>query len=410
MEPYEKIADILRADKDTLLDLEKKMNASFGAYGIMENIIDQNEAMLRNRLDILGLGRNIDAKDVYDALISKIEADDHALYELLGCPSPSSAEHCEKILVKARTVANPSKGFFMKLDKAREFIRNTPPKKVMEALGYSDVEDMIQKEDIFEIFAALRFIEGSEWLNGTFFVQYATLKPDDFEERDVEVRGLGARWVELSEGFVKKKYHNISHLKELGLIFTLPVMLGISGEILRGFSLILHYFNEVAFYSDLIRRIITDEKTFSSNLVSLLRGDAIDERLPAGDKAQWMVIPRYFAKDDENDWRLFEPHINPEALHWEKAERMLDTLPIDLSFWRDMNWVGDEFKTSAGIDVIVSFNLVDTVMSLVKEKELIKYLYHYQEALWNKIFSEYAGEAKMEEMMKAHMLDGKFEI
>jgi len=410
MESYEKAAKILRTDKDTILDLEKKMNASFGVSGILDKMMAENEELIRNRMDILSIGRNVDAKEVYDALISKIEADDNALFKLCGQPSPSSPEHCSRMLAKAKTIANPRKGLFMKTEVARKFIENEPPRKVMEALGYGTVSELIQREDIFEIYASLRFIEGSEFLNGTFFKQYETLTPDDFEERDVEVKSLGSRWIELAEGFVKKKYHNISHLKEMGLIFTLPIALGISGEILREFSLILHYFNEMNFYSGIIKNIAGEPETFSKNLISLLRGDALDERLPKGEKAKWMVIPRYFAKDDENDWRLFEPHINPEAMHWEKAERMLDSLPVDLSFWRGMNWVGDDFRTNTGIDVLVSFNLVDTVMSLVKNKEMIKYLYHYQEAFWNKIFSEYAGEEKMEEMMVNHLLDGWFEV
>jgi len=410
MEAYEKAAKILRADKDTILNLERKMDASFGVSGVFDRIMSQNEELIRDRLDTLGIGRNVDAKEAYDALISKIEADDNTLFKLFGEPSPSSPEHCDQLLLKAKTVANPKRGFFMKTDVARKFIENEPPRKVMEALGYGTVSELIDNEDIFEIYASLRFIEGSEFLNGTFFKQYEYLTPDDFEERDIEVKGMGSRWVELAEGFVKKKYHNISHLKEMGLIFTLPITLGISGEILREFSLILHYFNEMSFYSGIIKNISGNSETFSKNLISLLRGDAIDERLPEGTKAKWMVIPRYFAKDDENDWRLFEPHINPEAMHWEKAERMLDSLPVDLSFWKGMNWVGDDFRTNTGIDVLVSFNLVDTVMSLVKNKEMIKYLYHNQEAFWNKIFSEYAGEAKMEEMMASHMLDGWFEV
>lgn len=410
MEPYEKAARILRADKDIILNLERKMNASFGVSGVLDKMMAENEELIRGRLDTLGVGRNVDAKEVYDALISKIEADDNELFKLCGQPSPSSPEHCSRMLLKAKTIAAPKKGLFMKTDVARKFIENEPPRKVMKALGYDTVSGLIHGEDIFEIYASLRFIEGSEFLNGTFFKQYETLTPDDFEERDIEVRGLGPRWVEMSEGFVKKKYHNISHLKEMGLIFTLPITLGISGEILREFSLILHYFNEMNFYTGIIKKIAGESETFSKNLVSLLRGDAIDKRLPEGEKAKWMVIPRYFAKDDENDWRLFEPHINPEAMHWEKAERLLDALPVDLSFWRGMNWVGDDFRTNTGIDVLVSFNLVDTVMSLVKNKEMIKYLYHYQEAFWNKIFSEYAGEEKMEEMMANHLLDGWFEI
>jgi hypothetical protein len=410
MEPYEKAASILRADKDTILNLERKMNASFGTSGVIERIMNQNEELIREKLDTLGIGRNVDAKEVYDALISKIEADDNQLFKLFGNPSPSSPEHCNQMLLKAKTVANPKKGLFMKIEVARKFIENEPPRKVMQALGYSSVKELLDNEDIFEIYAALRFIEGTGFLNGTFFKQYETLTPDDFEERDIEIRGIGHKWIEMADGFVKKKYHNVSHLKEVGLIFTLPVTLGISGEILRELSLILHYFNEIDFYSNIIRKIAATPDTFSDNLVVLLRGDAIDERLPEGEKAKWMVIPRYFAKDDENDWRLFEPHINPEALHWEKAERMIDSLPIDLSFWRGMNWSGGNFRTNTGVDVLVSFNFVDTVMSLVKNKEMIKYLYHHQESFWNKIFSEYAGEAKLEEMMINHLLDGWFEI
>lgn len=410
MEPYEKAASILRADKDTILNLERKMNASFGTSGVIERIMNQNEELIREKLDTLGIGRNVDAKEVYDALISKIEADDNQLFKLFGNPSPSSPEHCNQMLLKAKTVANPKKGLFMKIEVARKFIENEPPRKVMQALGYSSVKELLDNEDIFEIYAALRFIEGTGFLNGTFFKQYETLTPDDFEERDIEIRGIGHKWIEMADGFVKKKYHNVSHLKEVGLIFTLPVTLGISGEILRELSLILHYFNEIDFYSNIIRKIAATPDTFSDNLVALLRGDAIDERLPEGEKAKWMVIPRYFAKDDENDWRLFEPHINPEALHWEKAERMIDSLPINLSFWRGMNWSGGNFRTNTGVDVLVSFNFVDTVMSLVKNKEMIKYLYHHQESFWNKIFSEYAGEAKLEEMMINHLLDGWFEI
>ncbi len=411
MGAYEKIAKILRADQDTFKDTTMRLEAVTGRKGIVERIAEENEILIRDRLDKLGLGRKVGAKDVYDALISKIEADDHKLFELMGRPAASDRECCDRELTKARAVVNPPLGFFMKLDKAAEFVRREPPRNVMKALGYASVNDLIEKEDIYNIYAALRFVEGSEWLNGTFFKQYESLKPSDFEFREFVSRAMDERWVRLSEGFVKKKYHNLSHLKELGFIFSLPVTLGISGELLRSFTLSLHYYNEVAFYSYLFAMYAEHEpQNFASNIISLLRGDALDKRLPLSEKSQWLVIPRYFAKDDPNDWRLFEPHINPEALHWERAERNLDTLPMDFSFWTDLNWVGDEFPTGAGIDVRVSFNLVDTVMSLVKQKELIKYLYHHEEALWNKIYTSYFSEKEMEEMMRKHIIRGWFEI
>jgi len=53
---------------------------------------------------------------------------------------------------------------------------------------------------------------------------------------------------------------------------------------------------------------------------------------------------------------------------------------------------------------------VDSVMSLVREKELIKYLYHHQEALWNKIFMEYFSNEQLEKFSKEYLLQGYFEI
>jgi hypothetical protein len=114
-----------------------------------------------------------------------------------------------------------------------------------------------------------------------------------------------------------------------------------------------------------------------------------------------------------------EPHVNPETIHWDKAENdisKLDTTHFDLdfTFWKDLNFVGDFFKEedynngvienkifkkNGGIKSLVSLNLIDSVMSLVEEKEMIKYLYHHQEALWNKIFIEYFGKEAMEKLI-----------
>ena len=71
----------------------------------------------------------------------------------------------------------------------------------------------------------------------------------------------------------------MSHLKELGIIFVIPLFLGISGETLRLVSLLFHYLNEVAYYSNLFRQLSQDEASFAKNLISLLRGDVVENRL-----------------------------------------------------------------------------------------------------------------------------------
>ena len=416
--PVEKVAKILRADKHMMTRLEARLEVVSGKKNVFEKIVEENESLIKDRLLTLGVSREASAKEIYDALISKIEADDNRLFNALGRPTSKLACDCQAVADTALKVAGKPKGFFMKLDKAKEFLMKEPPKKVMEFLGYSSAKDMLVKEDLLEVMSALRFVEGSDWLNRVFFKQYEKLTPRDFEERGVQVRALNEKWNKATQQFLLKKHHNISHLKELGIVFVIPALLGISGELLRMFSLILHYLNEVPFYSNIFREIGRDEKTFTANFTSLLRGDVLERRIPPeDDKSAWLVVQRYLAKDDENDWRLFVPRINPEALHWLRAEEhlasvgdQLNHFSKELGFWKDIDWVGDYFRDESGVNVLVSFDLVDTVMSLVKEKEMVKYLYHQQEALWNKIFIEYFGRDKLDEYSRKHLLKGYFEI
>lgn len=420
-ENFNKLAKILRTDKHMLEALNRDLEISSGKIGILDKIIEENEAIIRDRLDFLGLGRNVGAYDVYDALISKVEADDIKIFEALNKPDLNVPDEANRVLKLADSICNPPKGFFLKKEVAKKLLHNEPPKLAMSALGYETVDEMLDKEDLLEVYSSLRFLEDPNWLNNIFFKQYEKLTPDDFEERDITAKVLDVKWAKAAEKFTKKKHHNVSHLKELGVIFVIPVSLGFAGETLRLLSLLCHYFNEIDFYSDIFRRHAKGGKDFSKNLISLLRGDVLNHRLPQMLKetrrTNFLIVQRYLAKDDENDWRLFEPHVNPETIHWGKAEsgivripEILDQIRDGLHFWKNLGWVGDYFKDEVGRELLVSFNIVDTVMSLVKEKEMVKYLYHHQEAMWNKIFISYYGEEKMLELIKKNIIRGWFEI
>lgn len=413
----DKISKILRVDKHTLYKTIEYLEKITGKKNVLEKILEENEQLMRDRMLTIGVSREAGAKEVYDALISKIESDDARIFKALGTPNCKSTEDCLNIGEIAKKAVNPPKGFFMKLEKAREFVVAEPPKKVMEILGYASAQEMVEKENILEIYAALRFVEGGAWLNSVFFKQYEKLSPEDFEEREITVLALSSKWDVPAGEFVKKKKHNISHLKELGVVFIIPALLGISGEILRMFVLIMHYLYEIPFYSSIFKDISSYGDEFHRALTSLLRGDVSEERFGELGKSRWMVVQRYLAKDDINDWRLFVPHINPEAIHWMKAEEnlskvgdIMDGFAKELLFWKDLSWVGDYFKDESGVDVLVSFNIVDTVMSLVKEKEMIKYLYHQEEALWNKIFMEFFNRTMLEEYSRKYLIQGYFEV
>lgn len=416
-----KIARILRVDRHIIERLEVDLHKITGKVGVLSQIADRNEQTIGDRLSALGVGRNANAHEVFDALISKVESDDIQLLKHLGIVSSRGAESAKTVVDFIKEIHQPQSGFFLKREKAKQLLVAEPPKKIMAALGYKYVEELLQKEDLLEVYSALRFLEDQEWQNKVFFKQYETLHPDDFEEREVEIRALHPKWAKAAEKFVAKKYHNVSHLKEMGVIFVIPLFLGISGETLRLVSLLMHYIHEVSFYSDLFKKFAFAPDHFSKKLISLLRGDVIEDRLSEmpseARRPRFLVVQRYLAKDDENDWRLFEPRINPEALHWLRAEaeivkigQLVPNFQNGLDFWKDLGPVGDYFLTDAGVEVLVSFNLVDTVMALVKRKELIKYLYHQQESIWNQIFAGHFGWDKLEEYSKKYILQGYFEV
>lgn len=408
----QQIARILRTSKKEICELDHYLETLTGKAGALQSIADDNKRLTKERLLDLGVSPNAGAHEVYDALTSRIEADDLDLMKFIGHQGLGAKSASQKVVKFVKKNHAPIKGFFLKKAKAQEFLTNEPPRKIMKAMGYTRVDDLLLKEDLLEVYSALRFLEDQQWQNEVFFKQYESLTPDDFEERELEVRALNEKWAVAAEKFVQKKYHNVSHLKELGVVFVIPIFLGISGETLRLTSLLFHYLHEIRYYSDLFKNYFAkNHQTFASNLVSALRGDVIEERLtPAKLKKQrFLVIQRYLAKDDENDWRLFEPHINPEALHWQRAEEELTSIN-NLNFWKGIGWVGDYFKDETGVDILVSFDLVDTVMGLVKRRELVKYLYHQQEALWNEIFIRYFGVEKLEELSKRFIVKGWFEV
>lgn len=417
----DKIAKILRMDKHVLGELELNLAEKTGKYDVMQRICEENEYLIEQKLDRFSLSRKSYARTIYDVLIEKIKEDDIKLFEYIGLKGVEGEEAAKKISAFVVKAMPPKKGYFLKKEKAIEFLRNIPPKKIMANLGYTDINDMLSKEDPLEIFSALRFLEDTDWLNNVFFKQYEALTPADFEERTIELRALKQKWADAAEKFTAKKHHTVSHLKELGIIFVIPIFRDFPGETMRLLSLSMHYLNEVKYYSDLFESFKEHPDFFALNVISLLRGDVAENRAlmsPSTVKGtRFLVVQRYLAKGDENDWRLFVPHVNPEALHWSRAEDGIQNIPEvfkdfqnDLGFWKGLGWVGDYFDTETGIEVLVSFNLVDTAMSLVDRTMIVKYLYHHQESLWNKIFTEYYGEEKMLELTRKSIVKGWFEV
>ena len=388
-----------------------------GQDGVMEAVANQNDILVSKTLAELSLTRNSTAEEVYTALISRLINLDQNLYELLDRPDLSKMSvTCGKLCEIALKLFSPPKGLFIKKERVAELLEKYRPENLLNHFGYTSAKELLDKEGFASVVSALRFTQSTDWMHKFFDVAYNELKPEDFEERDVELKVLETKWLAVANKFLEKKYHNISHLKEYGVIFIIPLPIDTPGETMRMFTLIMHYLHEVPFYSDLFREFMNDPD-FIDKFKSLLRGDVSDKMIESmisqSDRPVWRVVQTYLAKDDEHDFRLFEPHVNPEAEHWfkvsEDLERLARMLPsegeVSLGYWAGLDYVGDFFKDQKGQEQLVSFDLIDLIMSLVKKGQ-VKYLYHQQEALWNKIFSEYVGRERMNELIEENIING----
>lgn len=350
---------------------------------IIKQISQENQAKIDQKLEELKL-KNPTAGQLYQALIYKASEAEQELCNYLGRVDCGCEAGMQILVDEALRLFPPKPGFFLKQEKAKELLIQNPPLRVIEALGYKDIDELLSKEDFFEIYGSLRFVETSDWMS-QLIEKYEDLEKKDFEMRAIRVKVLSKRkWHDLAEKFTKKKYHNLTHLKELGAVFAIPREIsGEVGVILTSFGLLLHYFNEVSIYSQIIQNIKQD---FANNLIKLLKGEIKNNN--------WHIIPRYLEKDENPDAILYEPHINPEAIFWQKADYNLMQLAKELpgsslDFWEDLDWVGQCFPTLDNKKQLIAFNSVDIALSFANQLPLNKrYLYHYREALWNKIYEK----------------------
>ena len=412
-----KLAKLLRMPEEkTLADLFVKMEKLTGKKGVAEKIYNENQKMVNQKLTDLAIPvEKADAQYVETEILRKIKEADASFYNFLGKPDYSSADGYKKMIeVVKEAKPGEEKGFFLKEEKLKNFIFLNPPQNIIKELGYKNAEELLAKENIYHIFAALRFAESEKWLNQIFFRPYHDLIPDNFEEREIKMEVLPEKWAKIGEKFVGKKLHNISHLKEAGMIFIIPTKQnGFSGQSLETFTLLFHYLYEVEFYSRLFQKAFS-LPNFGLRLVEFLSAKVSALPLPE-DLNCWRIIPRYLGKLNDSDPRLFEPHINPEPLHWLRAEKDIDELAqknpqIKLDFWRGIDdFVGEIFPAGKAGEEVISFDLIDSIIFLGRGG-IGKYLYHQQEALWNKIFVDYMGREKLEEILVNNLEKGYVEL
>jgi hypothetical protein len=392
------LRDLLNA-KEPLFSksLEQLEKASHNPGADVKLIADIHQKA-REAMKKLGLDeKDTTGPELYHALIAKVHEHNKHLAESIGGNEHMTVrELLPRMKKAAEKVKTPRDCWVLRKSVAKEMLRKMPPPNIMKRLKHRSVESMLKHENLAEIYGALRFAESPEWLND-FNELYKSLRPSDFETRKIEIVIMPHdRWGDIAEHFVEKKRHNITHLKELGVILMLPVKQDhLPGITIWVMSLLFHYTNEIRLYSAFFK-MQQVKKSFGDIIVETLIADPDLGPIMAGQNIHWRVIQRYFGKlEKESHPEIFEPHVQPEDLHWRKAEDVLYEIDPELKFWEDLDYVALMYE-----DRPLTFNMMDVAASYCNETPYEeRTIYHFREALWNEVFMRYMGEKALQEQV-----------
>lgn len=360
------------------------------------------------RLKTKELGLDADdttPQELYYALDNRVAQDNRRITKkLLGFPENHDViRDLVPAMVKiAKESKVPKKCWVLKRSAAKKLLKKMPPIAMMKHLGYRSIDSMLKNEPFDEMYTALRFSEGPDWLQ-KYNELFKTIKPTDFEERDVSIVEMNhEKWADLADAFTKKKLHNVTHTKELGVIVVLPMKQErMRGLPLKTMSLLFHYINEIRLYSAFFK-LKSTKPNFGARVVETINADKSDAAIMAGQNIHWRVIQQYLGRHkDKSHPEAFQPHVQPEDLHWRRAEEALYELDPELEFWQDLDYVMRPVR--AGVDP-VAFNFMDVAFSYSNEEPFEKrYVYHARESLWNEIFIRYMGESVLEEQILSQL-------
>lgn len=387
------LSDLLDAEEPVFTQAIHQLEDVSGRTGADVKLIGDITSMAHENIRQLGMNPAASTgEEVYYALLGRVESDIKRLVRIIGA-DVSRAEDVQYLVPFMIEAANKvkfnRKVFVLKREKAKDFLRQMPPVQLMKKLGYDDVEKMFAAEDFDEIYTALRFSEGAEWLT-KYDELFKQVTPQDYEERDLRIIQMDHdKYVDLAEHFVQKKLHNVTHTKEMGTIVVVPMHARkMRGLALKTLPLLLHYMNEVKLYSTFFK-LKSVQPNFGKTVVETLIADPGTGSQMAGKRVHWRVIQRYLGKHKEDaiDKVAFEPHVQPEDLHWRRAEDLLFEIDPELTFWKDRDYVGLNYDGFP-----VAFNLFDVSFAYSnKEPYEGRYAYHFRESLWNEIFVRYLG-------------------
>jgi hypothetical protein len=211
------ISELLGAEEPLFSNAIKQLERISGNPSVDVRLTAEILGKARLKTKELGLDPDdTTPKELYYGLLSKVKEDNQRIKRnILGLVHDSDEiDALVPPMVKVALKADvPKKCWALKRSVAKRLLKKMPPKMMMRHLGYRSIDSMLKNEPFDEMYAALRFSEGPDWLD-EYNKAFDSIKASDFETRDIQIVVMDhAKWVDLAAHYVEKKRHNVTHVK-----------------------------------------------------------------------------------------------------------------------------------------------------------------------------------------------------
>ncbi|MBN1621359.1 MAG: 6-phosphofructokinase [Endomicrobiales bacterium] len=331
------------------------------------------------------------AEEIDDVMEQRILDIDRALTRKIGNPDPKTVDGVKTIIETVVQIQNPSKGVFVKRDVLKELLTKHPPEVLMKSTGRS-MEDLIADADVLEIFSLVRFTESEIYLE-KLMSEYENLTPEDFEEREIEIRVFPREKYKCVVPALDKKL-TLAQDKLAGTVFGIPYASDYSYDalVLRLFTRVPHHINELINYSDFYRHIMKTPESFSERFSECIYGFAD-------------IFGKYGIP-------FFHPHHIQEVLNWEKSFEVLEKVAeTDDGL---INLVRPFLKSTNAFAFIpsedgtlqrVSINLIDRITNVSKAIDTQNPTLQAQESIRTEIWYRHVGNKRLARNLVVENLD-----
>lgn len=281
-------------------------------------------------------------REIYGALLSRIEQDNRKLLELFGVRSSDATAVLEAAAKAGRAADIPKNCWAIKRAVAKKLIKNLPPKELMKCLKYRSVDSLLKHERIETIYVLMRLTEPEAWIRA-FNRQYEQVKPNEFELRKLTIFALSQKNYSKQAGtFYRRKGHSVIHNKEIGAVgVVVPDNPDTHGLPLQTMLYLLHYINEVRLYSAYLklRQVRPDFGRCVSEALSFDTGAVVSL---AGNDVHWRTLFRAFSTSSAAAKR-FQPYIDQDDLVWQSVTEQLKVVDKQFGFWAKSEIAGSMF-------------------------------------------------------------------